>query len=190
MGRLSKKDLAFASGAPRFVGIVWAIIYGVVAFILMMTEYALLRLAGIGLIFLSGHSIYIATVGKKKFDDFNLRKVYAALAAEGLPKELIDRFFIPDRIDVTKFTQAYNDYSHILSSPYVPRWFAAAYPDVHRFLGSLQGEEFYNTSLKEAYISQEELERLEEGELSKDVLYKFKEYYKRRFPGRRLENSV
>jgi hypothetical protein len=133
---------------------------------------------------------HVAPWEETQFDETNIRKLYEKLSEEGFPQELIDRFFVADRIDFIKWARAINEYVQASHSPYMPRWFCCAYPDVEAFLNSFTTPEQFNTLLQESYIKNDEFERLEDGQFNKDVLYKLKEYYKKRFPGRKLENAI
>lgn len=111
-----------------------------------------------------------------------------ALQRLSLPQEVLDRFLILDRIDIGKFLENYEQYDPKTTSPYYPRWFAAAYPDVLRYFS-----EFLKTGNVAGFLAAFECEQIKfstdraTGMFDTNALYAFKDYYKRAAQVQRFE---
>lgn len=137
------------------------------------------------------------------------------LKSRELPQSITEDFFVKDRIDPLKF---YENYAYYISlrgrfakyeptpscfrNSYdlplaFPRWFAAAYPDIVKYISALEETKFTKL-FKDIGVKPEELEDYENlkvweiGEqqlhhFSSEVLYMLKEHFKVLYPNTSLE---
>lgn len=111
-----------------------------------------------------------------------------ALHRLGLPDEVVNRFLIPDQINLGTFLANYEQYDPGRVSPFYPRWFAAAYPDVIRHFSDV-----LKTGNVVNLLFAFEREQIalstdpETGLFDLTALCAFKEYYRRSTQRRRFE---
>jgi hypothetical protein len=140
---------------------------------------------------------------------------YAILSKSDMPKELVNGFFIKDKIDPLKFKENHNHYvmdrygGHKptpscfspLDAPLgYPYWFLSAYPDVVKYFAYLPDNEIkrfmYGLGITEQDLAESNCPKLFEQDTSgmscfkSPILYEMKEHYKKLYPKTRLECSV
>jgi hypothetical protein len=127
------------------------------------------------------------------------------LSKSDVPKELINGFFIKDKIDPIKFKENHDHYVMDRYGGHKPTpscfyWFLSAYPDVVKYFAYLPDNEIkrfmYGLGITGQDLAESNCPKLFEQDTSgmscfkSPILYEMKEHYKKLYPKTRLECSV
>lgn len=140
----------------RIVPLIWAAIYLLAAFALFVQAHWLAWFIAAILSILAIHSIYIGTKGKRRFDIFDWQNQLnsSTIVDPEITECVIQEFFLKDRISAEKFIATYRAVVPLVESPSYPLWFAAAYPDVIRFVQETSKAMLSGTASKAVWRSE------------------------------------